>query len=128
MKRALVFLVLGPALAAITTLLAMGSASGPGHGFAEIVAGAVFFFTLPVSAITLCVDAALHDQPIALRAALTATIGALAAFGLAFLLFSWFVPAAALVIFAICGAACMGLCSLIAHDLAWQGFADSKEA
>src|SRR5205823_5659404 len=73
MKRALAFLVLGPALAAATTLVVMAQAAGPAHDVAKIFATAVFFFTLPVSAITACVDGVLNDVPVPLRAGLSAT-------------------------------------------------------
>ena len=77
MKRALAFLVFGPVLAAVTALLVMAKTSGADHDFAKIFAIAVFFFTLPVSAITGCIDGVLSDVPVPLRAALTATAGAL---------------------------------------------------
>ena len=92
MKRALAFLVFGPLLASGTALLVMAQTSGPDHGFAKILATAVFFFTLPVAAITGCVDSVLHDVPILVRAGLTAAIGAIVTFSLVFLLFGWSSP------------------------------------
>jgi hypothetical protein len=121
MKRALAFLVFGPVLASVTTLLAMSQAGGPDHGFAKIFASAVFFFTLPVSAMTGCVDGVLTDVRIPLRAALTGVTGALVASVLAFVLFSCLFPPAAWLYFAFGGAACMGVCSLLANDYGTQG-------
>jgi hypothetical protein len=128
MKRALAFLVFGPVLAAVTTLLVMSQAGWSDHGFAKIFATAVFFFTLPVSAMTACLDGVLTDMRIPLRAALTAATGALVASVLAFVLFNCLFPPAAWLYFAFGGAACMGVCSVLAHDFGWQGLADSKEA
>jgi hypothetical protein len=129
MKRALAFLVFGPLLASGTALLVMAQTSGPDHGFAKILATAVFFFTLPVAAITACVDSVLHDVPISVRAGLTATIGAIVTFSLVFLLFGWSSPPRSFLMFlAFGGAACMGLCSVLAHDFGWQGFTDPKKA
>jgi mannose/fructose/N-acetylgalactosamine-specific phosphotransferase system component IIC len=121
MKRALAFLVFGPVLAAVTALLVTAQAGRPDHDFAKIFAIAVFFFTLPVSAITGCIDGVLSDVPIALRAALTAAAGALVALGLAFVLFSWLFPPAVWLYFAFGGATCMGACSLLASELGERG-------
>jgi hypothetical protein len=116
MKRALAFLVFGPVLAAVTVLLVMAQPGGPDRDFATIFATAVFFFTLPVSAITGCIDGVLSDVPVPLRAALSAAVGALVAFSLAFVLFNWLFPPATWLYFAFGGAACMGLCSLLASE------------
>jgi len=121
MKRAVVFLVIGPTLAAAAALLLMAQARGPTYDFEKVFAVAVFFFTLPVSAITGCVDGVLHDVPVSLRAALSAAVGAFVAFGLAFVLFSCLFPPAAWLYFAFGGATCMGVCSLLASELGgWQ--------
>jgi hypothetical protein len=117
MKRALAFLVFGPVFAAVVAMVVMTQAAHPGHGFAQIFAVAVFLFTLPVSAITGCIDGVFSDLPVALRAALSAVAGALVAFSLAFVLFSWILPPAAWLYFAFGGATCMGACSLLASEL-----------
>ena len=121
MKRALAFLVFGPVLAAVTALLVMAKTSGADHDFAKIFAIAVFFFTLPISAITGCIDGVLSDVPVPLRAALTATAGALVASSLAFVLFSWLFPPAVWLYFAFGGATCMGACSLLVSELGERG-------
>jgi hypothetical protein len=116
MKRALAFLVCGPVFAAVTTLLVISQGAGPGRGFADVFATAVFLFTLPVAAIAGCIDGVLDDIPISLRAALTAITGALVASVLAFLMFSCLFPRAAWLYFAFGGATCMGVCSLLASE------------
>jgi len=128
MKRAIAFLVFGPTLAASTAFLAMAQAGGSAHGFAKIFAIAVFFFTLPVSAIAGCVDGVLNDAPASLRAALTAGVGAFVASALAFVLFGWLFASPIWAYFAFGGAACMGACSLLANECGRQRFADSVEA
>jgi len=116
MKRALAFLVFGPLLASGTALLVTAQTSGPDHGFAKLLATAVFFFTLPVAAITGCVDGILDDISISLRAVLSATAGALVASVLAFILFSCLFPPEAWLYFAFGGATCMGMCSLLTSE------------
>lgn len=52
---------------------------------------------------------------------MTAAIGAVVTFSLAFILFGWSSPPRGLLIFfAIGGAACMGACSLLANDYGWK--------
>ena len=123
MKRALVFLVVGPALVAAVTLLAVAQAGGtPAGEFAKVLATVLFFFTLPVSALAGSVDAYLtRTFAVPLRAPLIAAVGAVTASGLALILFSCLLPPAALKFFAMGGAACMGMCSLLANDYGWQG-------
>jgi|EndMetStandDraft_8_1072994.scaffolds.fasta_scaffold882055_2 hypothetical protein len=128
MNRAITFLVFGPALAAFTALLGMAQVGGVGDDFAKLIAIAVFFFTLPVSATTGCVDGVLHDVARPLRAALTATVGAIVAVSLAFLLLHWSSPPRYIfMFFAIGGAACMSVCSLLANDYGWQRTAVSTD-
>ena len=116
MKRVLAFFVLGPTLAAVTALVT-AQADGQQYDIDKILAVAAFFLTLPVSAVIVCVDAVLHDVPIPLRATLTATVGAVVTFSLAFLLFGWSSPPRYIfTLFAVGGAACMGVCSLAADD------------
>ena len=51
MKRALVFLVLGPVLVSVIAALAfMQAARTPDGEFAKLIAIVLFFFTLPVAA------------------------------------------------------------------------------
>ena len=117
MKRVLAFFVFGPALAAVTALVMAQADGQQQYDIDKILAVAAFFLTLPVSAIIVCVDAVLHDVPIPLRATLTATVGAVVSFGLAFILFGWSSPPRYLfTLLAIGGATCMGVCSLVAND------------
>ena len=124
MKRALVFLVVGPALVAVAALLAVAQAGGaPAGDVARLVAIALFFFTLPVAALAGALDAYLARAfAVPLRAPLVAAAGAVIASGLAWLLLSCLLPPPNfLTWFAIGGAACMGACSLLANDYRWQG-------
>ena len=119
MKRALVFLVIGPTLVSIVAILALAQAGGvPPPDFARLVAIILFFFTLPVAALAGSLDACLARAfAIALRAPLIAAAGAVVASGLAWILLSClFPPPNFLTWFAIGGAACMGVCSLLAND------------
>jgi hypothetical protein len=123
MKRALVFLVVGPALVATVALLALTQAGGaPDGGLAKALATALFFFTLPVAALAGALDAFLvRAFAVPLRAPLIAAVGAVIASGLAFLLFNGFMPPSGLKFFAMGGAACMGLCSLLANEYGLRG-------
>ena len=123
MKRAVAFLVFGPALAAVTALLVMAQASSAApRGFQEFLAIVLFFFTLPVSALAGSLDAYLARAfAIPLRAPLIGAVGAVIAPGLAYILFSCLLPPQDyLTFFAIGGAAGMGVCSLLAHDFGWR--------
>jgi hypothetical protein len=124
MKRALVFLVLGPVLVSVTATLAIAQAAGtPDREFARLLAAVLFLFTLPVAAIAGSFDAYLARAfAIPLRAPLIAVIGAIIASGLAWILFSCLSPPPNfLTYFAIGGATCMGICSLLANEYGWQG-------
>jgi hypothetical protein len=123
MKRALVFLVLGPVLvSAVATLAIAQAASVLDREFARLLATVLFLFTLPVAAVAGSFDAYLARAfAIPLRAPLIAAAGAVIASGLAYLLFSCLLPTSSLKFFAIGGAACMGLCSLLANEHGWQG-------
>jgi hypothetical protein len=124
MKRALVFLVIGPVLVSTIATLAIAQAAGtPSPDIARLVAIALFFFTLPVAALAGTLDVYLARAfAIPLRAPLIAAIGAIIASGLAWILFSCLLPPPNyLPFFAIGGAACMGLCSLLANEYGWQG-------
>ena len=121
MKRAIVFLVLGPVLVAVIAPLAVVQANGP-RDFAKFLAIILFFFTLPVSALAGSFDAYLARAfAVPLRAPLVAAVGAIIAAGLAYILFSCLLPPPDfLTFFAIGGAACMGLCSLLANEYGWH--------
>lgn len=124
MKRAIVFLVAAPVLVAILGPLTLRQMSGPPpRDILQFVAVVLFFFTLPVSALAGSLDAYLARAFAApLRAPLIAAAGAVVSSGLAFILFNWFLPPPSyLAYFAIGGAACMGLCSLLAGEYGGQG-------
>ena len=124
MKRALVFLVIGPVLASTVATLALAQAAGmPAPDFARLVAIVLFFFTLPVAALAGAFDAYLARAfAIPLRAPLIAAFGAIIASGLAWILFSCLLPQPNfLAWFAIGGAVCMGACSLLANEYGWHG-------
>jgi len=110
-------------MASVTALLVMTEASSPPPSyFREFLVIVLFFFTLPVSALAGCLDAYLARAfAIPLRAPLIAAIGAVIASGLAYLLFSCLLPTSSLKFFAIGGATCMGLCSLLANEYGWHG-------
>jgi hypothetical protein len=120
MKRALMFLLLGPALVVTAWLIFIAAIEGL-RSPVDLVATVLFIFTFVVAAITGLVDGCLaRDLPIHLRTLLTASVGALIAWSLAYALFrgvfspmsiSWL-----LMPFAIGGAVVMGACSLLSHD------------
>jgi hypothetical protein len=121
MKRALIFLVLAPFLVAVLAALGVAALYPMDRDCAKFLAVALFFFTLPVSALAGSLDAYLARAfTVPLRAPLIAVVGAIIASGLAFVLFSWILTPLSLEFFAIGGAACMGLCSLIANEYGWQ--------
>jgi hypothetical protein len=126
MKRALVFLVIGPTLVSTVATLAIAQAAGaPAPGVARLVAMALFFFTLPVAALAGSLDAYLARAfAFPLRAPLISAAGSVIASGLAWIVLNCFVPPANyLTWFAIGGAACMGACSLLANDYGRQEMA-----
>ena len=113
MKRAFVFVVLGPALAVLTIWVAVGM---PFEAFAASIAPLLYIAIVPVSGIVGLLDGWLAQPlPVSLRAPLTALVGATAAVVL---------PAAMLGMmlqgfstpFGLGGAFSMGVCSLLAHD------------
>jgi ABC-type multidrug transport system permease subunit len=106
MKRALVFLVLGPAGVAF-----IGCAFLP----SGLIAIVLFLFTLAVSVFGASVDALARDLPISVKAPLAAIVGAMAASGLAGALLGKIVPQAVTPL-ALGGALCMCVCSLLSHD------------
>ena len=114
MKRAFVFLIVGPmALALIASLVMIATGAPP--SVAWLVAVAQFFLTLPVAVVAGSVDGLLARAcPIPLRASLVAIVGATIAYAVAFALLGWFLPASDL--FLAGGAVSMGACSLLARD------------
>jgi hypothetical protein len=117
MRRALVFLLLGPLAAAIAATMVLMPLPGLDPLFAVIVAVAFFFLALPVSMLAGVLDALLarrFQEPS--RAALTATAGAIVVSGLICALFRGPLPPSFLAPFAIGAAACMWLSSLLAAD------------
>lgn len=124
MKRALMFLLLGPALVVTAWLIFIAAIDGLGglRGSVDIIASVLFIFTFFVASITGLVDGCLaRALPIHLRAFLTASAGAMIAWGLACAFFIEFVSPSAsiswlLMPFAIGGATVMGTCSLLSHD------------
>jgi hypothetical protein len=124
MKRALVFLLVGPGLVAtIAPLATLQIVGPPARDVLQIFAIILFLFTLPVAALSGSLDAYLaRALATPLRALLIAAVGAVVSSGLAYILFSPFLPPAfdLLAFFAICGAVSMGLCSLLAGEYGWK--------
>ncbi|MBR1251356.1 hypothetical protein JQ609_31115 [Bradyrhizobium sp. AUGA SZCCT0169] len=113
MSRPFVFLLLGPLSVVLTTWVAVGM---PFESFVPPIALALFFFTLPVSAIVGILDGQLaRAMPLLLRAPVTALVGAAAAMLLPRALLGP-MPQDMSVPFGLGGAFCMGVCSLLAHD------------
>lgn len=127
MKRALVFLVLGPVLAATTVISFLALMSGkPPSDFEGVFAVVPFLFTLPVAALAAALDAYLaRSLAMPLRALLISAAGALFASGFAsglcWMLFDCpSLPFDFLPYIAGVSAACMGACSLLASDHGWR--------
>ena len=118
MKRALVFLLLGPALGVLATWVAVGV---PFEAFAASIAVLFFLFTSPVSGIVGLLDGYLaRSLPILLRAPLTALVGATAAVVLPVAVLGP-MPQDMSMPFGLGGAFYAGACSLLAHDYnSWQ--------
>jgi len=113
MKRALVFLLLGPALVVLATWVAVGM---PNDAFAVNVAVLLFVCTFLVSGVVALLDGSLAQAfPISVRAPLTAVVGAIAAAGLPVALLGR-MPQDLSMLFGIGGAFYMGACSLLSHD------------
>jgi hypothetical protein len=113
MKRALVFLLLGPALAVLTIWVVVGM---PFESFAASIAVLLFLFTSPVSGIVGLLDGYLaRPLPIMLRAPVTALVGATVAIVLPAALLGP-MPQDMSTPFGLGGAFCAGACSLLAHD------------
>lgn len=121
MKRALMFLLLGPALVVVPWLIFIAAIDGL-RGPVDFVATVLFIFTFLVAVITGLVDGCLaRALPIRLRTLVTASVGAMIAWILAYAFFTGiFSPSTSLSLllmpFAIGGATVMGACALLAHD------------
>jgi len=121
MKRALMFLLLGPAFVVVPWLIFIAAIDGL-RGPVDFVATVLFIFTFLVAAITGPVDGCLaRVLPVHLRTLLTASVGAMIAWSLAYAFFAGiFSPSISiawlLMPFAIGGAAVMGACSLLSND------------
>ncbi len=120
MQRAFVFLVVRPLTVALVAALGFLVAGAPGN-VVQFIATVLLVLTLPVVALAACVDGYLaRTFSIALRAAVTAIAGAMAAGAVAYTMLHCFVPASELMFFPLGGAVCTGLCSLLANDFGWQ--------
>jgi hypothetical protein len=117
MKRALVFLLLGPALGVLATWVAVGR---PLEAAAASVAALFFLFTSPVSGIVGLLDGYLaRPLPIMLRAPVTALVGATLAIVLPAALLGP-MPEDISTPLGLGGAIWAGVCSLLAHDYSAQ--------
>ena len=129
MKRPVVFLLLGPSLAALALLMLAAAIAGPiDGGFIAVCAMASFLLTLPVSAITGLMDGYLaRGLPTLLRACLTAAFGMTIAIGLILVLFA-IIYSPTVPPEVMNGALCagfflllpMGVCSLLSNDISRQ--------
>ena len=114
MKRVIVFYAVGPLLVFLTTCLAVPAPIKWVPEIVFLIGMFVFFCSLPVTAFVGTVDACLAPLvSIVLRAPLTAAVGAMAVDGLALLLTH---PPHDLKFATGAGAACAGICSLLAND------------
>jgi hypothetical protein len=123
MKRALVFLLLGPALAVAAWLTYVAAVEGLRGHFVGASAMILFIFTFFVAAITGLVDGYLaRALPVYLRVPVTAIAGGTIAvslvLGLAWTMVLHFItlPQWIWMPFAIGGALCMGGCSLLSSE------------
>ena len=122
MKKVLVFLLLGPTLVVTAWLIYFAESGGGTGSVAAIVSMLLFLFTLIVAMITWSIEGSVaHTLPLALRAPLTAIAGGVVAVGLFLGTIGWTLPLGVSAPFAIVGAFCMGVCSLLSHDYGiWQ--------
>ncbi|MBR1266932.1 hypothetical protein JQ629_05350 [Bradyrhizobium sp. AUGA SZCCT0222] len=115
LRRALVFLLLGPILGVLVAL-SPDVASGGLNAWLVLIGKQVFVIALLVSAITGLVDGILsRTLSIFLRAPLAALVGAVAAVGLPAALLGP-LPQEMSMALAIGGAFCMGVCSVLSHE------------
>ena len=114
MKRALVFLLLGPSSVVAATWIAFGMPYG---AFVVSIALLLFLFVVPVSAIAGLIDGYLaRTFPILLRASLTAIVGSMGAVGMFLALFGKLQPQDLMPALTFGGLAMGGVCSLLSHD------------
>ena len=114
MKRAVVFVFLGPALVVFATWLAFGM---PFDAAVVGIALLLFVFVVPVSAIAGLIDGYLaRTLPILLRASLTAIAGSMGAVGLFLAVFGKLQPQDLMPALTFGGLALGGVCSLLAND------------
>jgi len=118
MKRALVFLLLGPAsVVFIVWLIYVATGGTPWDFVVAYFALLLFLFTFLVSAIAGLVDGYLARAfPILVRAPMAAIIGSVLAAGLVPVLVRMMLQPQELLLFAIGGALSMGTCSLLANN------------
>jgi len=133
MRRALVFLLLGPLAVAISVTMAIVSPAGLDPRFAELFAAVIFVFTVPVSAVVGVFDSWLARRlPVAKRVGLVAAAGAIIPCVLIGLSSHDATPASILLSVAICGAACAWLCAILAEgpglQRSLQGYAAALQA
>lgn len=116
MKRAFIFVVIGPIAVALMASLILAVAGAPGP-IAQYIAGTLFLLTVPVMGFASGVDGCLaRRMPLALRVPLTAVAGAAGGGAVAFGLLHCFFPPAELMFFPLGGAMCAAICSLLAND------------
>jgi hypothetical protein len=121
MKRALMFLLLGPALVVVPWLIFIAAIDGL-RGPVDIVATLLFLFTFLVATIAGLVDGCLaRALPIRLRTLMTASVGAITAWILAYAFFTGIFSSSTsttllLMSFALGGAIVMGACALLSSD------------
>lgn len=129
MKRAFIFVAVGPIAVALMASLILAHAGAPGP-VAQYIAGTLFLLTVPVMGFAGAVDGGLARRlPLALRVPLTAIAGAAGGFVTAFGLLHCFFPPSELMFFPLGGAMCAAICSLLAHDYSsWQQSAVPTEA
>jgi hypothetical protein len=129
MKRALIFVAIGPIAVALMVALALAYAGAPGS-IAQYIAGTLFLLTVPVMGLAGAVDGGLARRlPLALRVPLTAIAGAAGGAAIAFGLLHCFFPPAELMFFPLGGAMCAAICALLANDYGgWQQAFASAEA
>ena len=125
MRRVIVFYAVGPLLALMTTCLAVPAPVKWVPEILFLIGMFAFFCSLPVTAFVGTVDACLAPfVSIFLRAPLTALAGAIVVGGPALLLIHH-LPPSFLKFLTFAGAACAGICSLLAND--WGRAAPCRE-
>ena len=125
MKRTLIFVVVAPVSVFVVVFCLGVAGGGKSPGFIPVIAAVLALLTIAVAALAGALDAYLARAfAIPLRAPLIATVGAIIASGLAsglsYMLFDCLPPPELLAYVAIGGAACMGMCSLLANDYGWR--------